>query len=328
MGVLDDAATSAPDAPGVYLMFDRARRLLYVGKALHLDRRLRQHATAARTKRTPRDRARRDLVAEVAWEIHADEMSAASREADLIVAFAPPLNASTAVDGRWVFLGIDQVGDGVRRFRLDAAPSFGGAVFGCFPHLGVGVGTARGIACSEGYPALLRLLWAVAEDDPRSRHPRALSRSSPPTDALVPVADDLMPGLQRFLTGVGARVVDTLLEQVSASGTRPTFMLPALRRDRDLALAFFENGPRAIRATRLRHGLAPGPVDRPTLVASWTAELTAEIGSFELIPLDDPAHGALGGRFGRMASVAGWSSGRPVGSNGAQGEPSTGEPHP
>jgi predicted GIY-YIG superfamily endonuclease len=324
MGVLEDAATSAPDVPGVYLMFDRSRRLLYVGKAGHLNRRLGQHAVAARKEATPRDGARRDLVAEVQWEVHGDAASAASREADLIVAFAPPLNGSTALDGRWTFLKGDAAGD-VRRFRLDAAPLFDGALYGCFTHLGVGVGTMRGIACSEGYPALLRLLWAATDEDPRARHPRAISGSSPPTEACVRLSDEWMPGLHRFLTGVGPAVVGLLLDRIVATGVRPVFMLPALRRDCESARAFFEHGPQAIRAIRLRHGLAPGPVDRPTLVALWTSELTAQFGPFELVPLDDPARGALGGRFGRSASLSGWSRGRRIGSNGPQGEPSTGE---
>ena len=47
-----------------------------------------------------------------------------------------------------------------------------------FPHLGRGVGSPPAIACSDGYTALLRLLWA-ASNDPASSYPSRVTRSAP-----------------------------------------------------------------------------------------------------------------------------------------------------
>ena len=63
------------------------------------------------------------------------------------------------------------------RFELTEAAQVRGA-YGCFPHLGRGVGSLPAIACSDGYTALLRLLWA-ASNDPASSYPSRVTRSAP-----------------------------------------------------------------------------------------------------------------------------------------------------
>lgn len=101
------------------------------------------------------------------------ELEATCREADLLVALAPPWNAAGSWGG-WTDVVV------------------GGRTYGCFPHLGPGLATVPGTRCTDGYAALARLLVAAgALPDP----PAALRR---------PVHD--------LLTGTSGRALDLLLE--------------------------------------------------------------------------------------------------------------------
>src|SRR3954471_6837005 len=161
-------AVGAPDGPGVYFFIDGAGDVLYVGKAANIRRRLAQHALDPR-------------VAGIRWELAADEDAATAREADLIVALQPALNRSIKKDGRWAFLVVRELSS-FQLVRSDAAPpaSKKSRVYGCFPHLGVGVSSRPAIGCSDGYTSLLRVLWATADRFSTRPYPRAISGPSPP----------------------------------------------------------------------------------------------------------------------------------------------------
>ena len=303
MSAIADAAAGAPAGAGVYFFLDRQRELIYVGKAGNVRRRLQQHAKAARERTTPRDALRAELVAHVRWEACPDEAAAASREADLVVAFRPLLNGALATDGRWVYIAVTtDPTSGTVRFRLiDSRDARATRMYGCFPHLGVGVSSRRAIACSEGYTAALRLLWAACEQDTAARHPPAVAGPSPPRDVTLPFTPGLEPALHRLLSGTSARLLDRLLDH--AAETRPAFMLPALRRDHTTAGAFFAHGPRALRLLRLRHHRPAGPLSRGTIESLLLAELRDVLGGFELPAVDD-ANGALvGARHARALAT-------------------------
>jgi predicted GIY-YIG superfamily endonuclease len=237
--VLREAAGEAPGGAGVYLFLDGMGEVLYVGKAGNLRQRLRQHA-AADGPRVGLYR-RYDLVRRVVWETAADEEAAAWRESELIFALRPAFNADTGVRGvavvgqaaRIPYVVVREAGAGVLRFGLETLVPAEGRAYGCFPHLGKGVASRLGIACSDGYTALLRLLWASGGDD--DWMPASITRSAPEVFT-VAVEDGLRDGLHRFLSGSRGKLVDELL--LEASG-RPRYMQPALRRDREAALGFF-----------------------------------------------------------------------------------------
>jgi len=264
--VLLAAAAEAPRRPGAYSFLGDDGGLLYVGVAADLRRRLAQHA---RERPGPGLRHRYELVRAVRWEVHPTLESARRREADVIVALRPPFNASTD-QGRWTFVRVSDGAD-PDRVRLDLVTALdeGRAArpcrhHGCFPHLGRGVSLAPAIACSDGYVALLRLLWA-ASDDPEPM-PARFTRAAPPA-----VEVGLRPRFRRrlhdLLSGVSRRLVDDL---AAAHGHRDQVVRLGLLRDPPLADRFFDEGPRAVRALRLRHGGRPGPVTRPQ-VESWLA---------------------------------------------------------
>jgi hypothetical protein len=54
------------------------------------------------------------------------------------------------------FLVVTEGRYGALRFKLVSEPPAVGAVYGCFPHLGKGVASQLGIACSDGYTATYR----------------------------------------------------------------------------------------------------------------------------------------------------------------------------
>ena len=150
-------------------------------------------------------------VAAVRWETARDDDAACAREADLIVALQPRFNAAIAGEGCWVFVIVTPLVDTKVRFALsDEANGAAGRTYGCFPHLGVGVSSRPAIACSDGYVALLRLLWTASRAP--GYIPRKISGGSPPETFDVRVSEEMRATLHSFLSGTSR----ALLRQLSA----------------------------------------------------------------------------------------------------------------
>jgi predicted GIY-YIG superfamily endonuclease len=269
------AARDAPRAPGVYYFLGRDRALLYVGMATDLRRRLHQHARSVHAPSGMRLGALYGTVREVRWELTGDESGAAAREADVIVALTPPFNAAHRLDGRWVYVNLDRVHGGACELRLSREAN-GERVYGCFPHLGRGVASRPAIACSDGYTALLRLLWAASRR-PAEHCPARISRAAPDRFA-VQIAEPIT-ALHSFLTGTNARMLAPLVE----AGARDPVLRNALERDRTLAMQFFTAGPAALRALRSRHGAPSGPLSRDAITSLIRSDVRAAIGEFSLV---------------------------------------------
>jgi hypothetical protein len=235
-------------------------------------------------------------AADVRWEVHPTERDAVCREADLLVAAAPPWNAAGSV-GAWRWIAVD--GDAFT--CLPDSPRAPGAVgarsarrtgtYGCFPHLGPGQASPPGTACTDGYPAVLRLLWAAGTDRP---FPSALGGGCPER-VVVPVADDLRRPLHDLLSGTSRRLVDLVAARLDH---RPPFEQPALRRDAVAADGFFAHGPSRLRDLRRRHRFGTGPVTPEQFRAAIAAELRTLLGDDVVLPTPpDPA--LLGARRSR-----------------------------
>ena len=81
-----------PEAPGVYLMHDKADLVLYVGKAKSLRHRLGSYRVA-NPERMPRRTLRLlHRVVTIRWEECADELAALRRESELLLALKPRFN--------------------------------------------------------------------------------------------------------------------------------------------------------------------------------------------------------------------------------------------
>jgi predicted GIY-YIG superfamily endonuclease len=90
----------APAAPGVYVLKDAAERVVYVGKAVNLRRRLRAHFAERRWRALKPGMAR---AVDAEWQPVGSELEALLREADLIHRLQPIVNVQTsepAVAGR------------------------------------------------------------------------------------------------------------------------------------------------------------------------------------------------------------------------------------
>lgn len=266
---LADAAGAAPDAPGVYLFLGAHNELLYVGKAASLRRRLQQHARSATV-----DGRRVHRVREVCWEVLPTEAAAAAREADLIVALQPLLNRAIVAEGRWAYLAVTPIRDERLRFALlEQAADDAGRLYGCFPHLGKDVSSRAGIACSDGYVALLRLLWATHPLHAGLYYPTRITHSAPPQFE-TPVEASLRASLHNFLSGRSKRLLGHLWERAERLDA---YLQPGLVRDFAVAEGFFVHGPSALRALRIRYALPAGALPRPTIEALFSSELRAII---------------------------------------------------
>jgi predicted GIY-YIG superfamily endonuclease len=107
---------AAPPTPGVYVLKDADGRALYVGKAVHLRRRLRAHFAARRWHALKPEMSR---AADAEWQEVGSEIEALLREAALIDALQPPVNVQIAApdpDGR-------EVPSALRRDVLVVQPS-------------------------------------------------------------------------------------------------------------------------------------------------------------------------------------------------------------
>jgi hypothetical protein len=253
--------------------------LLYVGKASSIRRRLEAHS---RGPKRPDDVRAQRLVAtacEVRYIVCESEREALCLEADLIIAFVPPYNASMAFE-TYTYVHV-LPGPGTLRLTLtEHPPPRSGRVYGGFPHLGKGRASWRGVRTSAGYSALLRSLWvAFTDGDARTRMPARLHGKSPPVDHSCSFDGSYSRALHDLLSGRSARLLRDLRKLTSDDGV-PEYMRGALDDDLVGAEEFHVIGPRRLHRLRVRHGLKPGPLDRETFTRLVTDETQAAVGAF------------------------------------------------
>jgi excinuclease ABC subunit C len=126
-----------PHKPGVYLMRDRFNRVIYVGKARDLRKRVSQYFTPSRIMRSDlKTRALLDSIWDFEWHIVASEPEALLLEGRLIKEFRPRYNVSFRDDKRFLLVKCEQR-DAWPRFRLTRTKNDETArYFGPFAHAG------------------------------------------------------------------------------------------------------------------------------------------------------------------------------------------------
>jgi len=197
---VDVTAADVPPSPGVYYLLDADDRVVYVGKAANLRRRLRDHARSDRWS----------AIAGLRFEALESEAAALAREADILAALRPAWNKAH-VDSYFSYVTVSP-----RALVLGAEGDYG-----CFPHLGRGALSETGRICIDGFDALNRVV-----------------KTTRPEKRLV----------HDFLLGRSSRLPRTPLE------IDQPHIEHGVSRDRIVAERFYEAGPRAMRALRLRHG--------------------------------------------------------------------------
>jgi len=152
---------SLPTVAGVYRVFDAMGKLVYVGKAKNLRRRLSQYRNAKRRKKHHKMRS---IVAEadrIEIEVCASHLDALLLEAKLIQAHRPKLNIAGAFHFLYPLIGTCRRNEGLY-FCYTTTPEK-------FPEFGFhGSFRSRDIS-SEAFEALTALLRLVATPLPRSR---------------------------------------------------------------------------------------------------------------------------------------------------------------
>lgn len=127
-----------PHKPGVYLMRDRFQRVIYVGKARNLRKRLGQYFTPSRAMRADlKTTALLDAIHDFEWHLAGSEPEALLLEGRLIKEYRPRYNISFRDDKRFLLVKVE-MRDEWPRFRLTRLknPDDGNRYFGPFAHSG------------------------------------------------------------------------------------------------------------------------------------------------------------------------------------------------
>jgi excinuclease ABC subunit C len=126
-----------PHKPGVYLHRDRFQRVIYVGKARDLRKRLGQYFTPSKVMRADlKTQALLDAIWDFEWHLVSSEPEALLLEGRLIKEFRPRYNISFRDDKRFLLVKVD-LRDEWPRFRLTRLKADDGCrYFGPFAHAG------------------------------------------------------------------------------------------------------------------------------------------------------------------------------------------------
>jgi excinuclease ABC subunit C len=126
-----------PHKPGVYLHRDRFQRVIYVGKARDLRKRLSQYFTPSKVMRADlKTQALLDAIWDFEWHLASSEPEALLLEGRLIKEFRPRYNISFRDDKRFLLVKVD-LRDEWPRFRLTRLKADDGCrYFGPFAHAG------------------------------------------------------------------------------------------------------------------------------------------------------------------------------------------------
>jgi excinuclease ABC subunit C len=126
-----------PHKPGVYLMKDRLKRVIYVGKARDLRKRLSQYFMPSRRMTADlKTRALLDSTWNFEFHLVRNEPEALLLEGKLIKEFRPKYNVSFRDDKRFLLVKVN-LSDAIPRFQLTRLKKDDGArYFGPFAHAG------------------------------------------------------------------------------------------------------------------------------------------------------------------------------------------------
>src|SRR6187399_2437213 len=138
--VLRDKIRGLPDTPGVYLMKDRLGRIIYVGKAKSLKKRVATYFQAGRAralKYQPKIRTLVEMITDFDIIDVKSEPEALLLEGKLIKQWRPRYNTDFTDDKRFLLVRVD-LGEELPRFRLTRLKKEDRSrYFGPFAHSGL-----------------------------------------------------------------------------------------------------------------------------------------------------------------------------------------------
>lgn len=221
-----------PHRPGVYLMRDRLDRVIYVGKAKDLRKRLASYFTPSRARMG--DLKTRALIESI-WEfdIHEvrNEAESILLEGKLIKEYRPKYNVSFRDDKRFLLLRV-QINDPFPRFSLVRLRSEDGALyFGPFAHSGALRGTLEWITREFGLRSCRPL--RPGENDYRHCHDDIIRNCSAPCVRKV-TPDEYRERVLKaceFLRGQSGEMLKALEDEMESAAGRLDFERAARLRD-------------------------------------------------------------------------------------------------
>lgn len=209
-----DRLREVPREPGVYLFLDSNGRVLYVGKAKDLRRRLACYRNASRRKAHRKMRTLVRLAASLEVRPQQSETQALLLENQLIRSLRPPHNVDGAYSFLYPALGVGRH-DGRVLLAFTSTPAE-------WSHLDVrwhGCFRSR-LRARAAFDALVALFGRIGHLEPSSRLPDARLRRGTRLEAFRRVPPELSAAADAFLSGDStdllALLFDRLLESASA----------------------------------------------------------------------------------------------------------------
>lgn len=205
-----------PRGPGVYLFRDAEDRVLYVGKAKDLRRRLAGYRAATRRKAHRKMRALVRGAATLETRHLESEVHALLLENELIRTLRPPFNVDGAFSFLYPAIGLGQE-DGRVLLAFTSAPEewndLGLRWHGCF--------RARARA-KAAFDALTELFARIGHREPPSRRPAVPRRRGARLEAFRRLPGDVAAATDGFLAGESTELLTLLFHRLldSASARR------------------------------------------------------------------------------------------------------------
>ena len=226
-----------PHKPGVYLMRDRLNRVIYVGKARDLRKRLAQYFTPARSRMADlKTRALLDSVWDFAIHVVRSDAEAVLLEGRLIKDYRPKYNISFRDDKNFLQLKIN-LDDPFPRFQLVRLRKEDGArYYGPYAHSGALRATVE--ILNRKYGLRTCRPRVPSEKDYRHCHDDIIKKCSAPCIGKISEADYRERILEacKFLEGRSMDVPEELEAEMQAAAKKHDFEKAAALRDLITAL--------------------------------------------------------------------------------------------
>jgi excinuclease ABC subunit C len=226
-----------PHQPGVYLMRDRLNRVIYVGKARDLRKRLAQYFTPARSRQADlKTRALLDSVWDFTLHVVRSDAEAVLLEGRLIKEFRPKYNISFRDDKNFLQLKVN-LEDPFPRFTLVRLKKDDGArYYGPYAHAGALRSTLEVLKRRFGLRSCRPRV--PGEKDYRHCHDDIIKKCSAPCVAKISEAEYRERVLQAcaFLEGRSREIPAELEAEMKAAAEKHDFEKAAALRDLITAL--------------------------------------------------------------------------------------------
>jgi len=235
---LKEKVRHLPDKPGVYLMKDRLGRIIYVGKAKSLKKRVSSYFQRgrARTVSQPKIRALIEMIADLDTIEVRSEPEALLLEGKLIKQWRPRYNTDFTDDKRFLLVRVD-LGEELPRFRLTRIKKDDRSrYFGPFAHSGLLRRTLAqmrrqfGVLLSDAVPKKLPDGTWQLYDDVREELYGAVNRLT------AEVYRARVEAACEFLDGKSREWLETLRTEMTAAAQKQEFEKAAELRDVVFAL--------------------------------------------------------------------------------------------